>query len=248
MPFLADHLWRNLVQDGAPSVHLAGWPEVPDPDLALLGEIAEVRTIVDLGRQARSASGLKLRQPLRRLVVQGANGANAHADEIADELRVKAVEFGEVQASELRVKPNLPELGPKLGPALREVSSALAEGRFEELEGGRFRVDGHILEPDEVLVERVGMAGWVVTSENGLTVALDTTLDDELVLEGRVRDLIRQVNSMRKEQGLELTDRVVLTLPTELEPLLRWEERIKNDVLAIEIRLDGAAVPSITKA
>src|SRR5207237_6665362 len=113
-------------------------------------EIAAVRRIVELGRQARSTSGLKLRQPLRKLVVAGSGLASAHAGEIADELRVKEVEFGEVEASELRVKPNLPVLGPKLGPALPEVRAALAEGRFEELAGGRFRVDGHVLEPDEV--------------------------------------------------------------------------------------------------
>ena len=68
------------------------------------------------------------------------------------------------------------------------------------------------------------------------------------MLEGRVRDLIRQVNTMRKEQGLELTDRVVLTVPAELEPLLRWEEHIKNEVLAVEIRVDGEADLSIAKA
>ena len=73
-------------------------------------------------------------------------------------------------------------------------------------------------------------------------------LDDDLILEGRVRDLIREVNTMRKEQGLDLTDRVVLTVPAELEPLLRWEEHIKNEVLAVEIRVDGDAELSIAKA
>ena len=115
------------------------------------------------GRRARR-SGLKLRQPLRRLVVAGAGLAVAHADEIAEELRVKEVEFGEVDASELRVKPNLRVLGPKLGAALRDVRAALQEGRFEALDGGRFRVDGHVLEPDEVFVERVGKEGWAVAS------------------------------------------------------------------------------------
>ncbi len=69
---------------------------------------------------------------------------------------MKDVEFGEVEASELRVKPNLPVLGPKLGAALRDVRERLQRGEFEELDGGRFQVDGHVLEPDEVLVERVG--------------------------------------------------------------------------------------------
>src|SRR5207244_3900649 len=82
--------------------------------------------------------------------------ARAHADEIADELRVKEVEFGEVEASELRVKPNLPRLGPRLGADLSEVRERLRRGDFEELDGGRFQVDGHLLEPDDVLVERFG--------------------------------------------------------------------------------------------
>ena len=99
---------------------------------------------------------------------------------------MKEVEFGEVEASELRVKPNLPVLGPKLGAALRDVRERLQRGEFEELGDGRFQVDGHVLEPDEVLVERVGLEGWAVASDDGVTVALDTALDDELRLEGRL--------------------------------------------------------------
>ena len=133
MPFLADHLWRVLVLDGPDSVHLAGWPEAREPDETLLTEVAEVRRVVELGRQARAKSGIKLRQPLRRLVVQGADAAAAHTGEIAEELSVKDVEFGTVDASELRVKPNLPVLGPKLGAALGEIRTALAEGRFDEI-------------------------------------------------------------------------------------------------------------------
>ena len=235
MPFVSDHLWRNLVQGGPASVFLAGWPEVGEADAALLAEIADVRQVVELGRQARSASGLKLRQPLRRLVVAGATGASSHADEIADELRVKVVEFGEVQASGVRVKPNLPVLGPKLGAALREVSAALAEGRFEELDGGRFRVDGHELEPDEVLVERVGLEGWALAAEDGLTVALDTALDDELRLEARLNDLIRDVQVLRKDSGLEITDRIRLWIPDE--ELLAFADRIAEETLAVSVEL-----------
>jgi len=91
-----------------------------------------------------------------------------------------------------------------------------------------------------VLVERIGRDGAAIATADGITVELDTELDDDLILEGRVRDLIRQVNALRKDEGFEITDRIVLTLPTELEPLLRWEQRIKDEVLAVEIRLDGA--------
>jgi isoleucyl-tRNA synthetase len=238
LPFLADHLWRILVPDGPASVHLAGWPERAHADDALLGEMAQARRVVELGRQARSTSQLKLRQPLRKLVVAGAaGGAEKHVDEIADELRVKDVAFGEVESSELKVKPNLPILGPKLGPALPDVRDRLARGEFEELDGGRFRVDGHVLEPDEVLVERVGREGWAVASEDGLTVALDTTLDDELRLEGRLLDWIHEVNNLRKESGLAVTDRIHLTLP-DAELVERYGERIAAETLAVSVQ-DG---------
>ena len=95
-----------------------------------------------LAHQARATSGLKLRQPLRKLVVEGAPAVEAHAAELASEVRVKEVEFGQVQA-ELRVKPNLPVLGPRLGKELRAVQQALQGGEFEELDGGRFRAAGH---------------------------------------------------------------------------------------------------------
>src|SRR5213082_2967177 len=175
MPFLTDHLWRNLVLDGPESVHLAPWPEVPEPDRALLDELADVRRVVTLAHQARATSGLKLRQPLRRLVVEGAGGAQVHADEIAAEVRVKQVSFDRVDA-ELRVKPNLPALGPRLGKELRAVREALQAGEFEELAGGRFRAAGHELEPGEVLVERGGRDGFAVAGADGVTVALDVTL------------------------------------------------------------------------
>jgi isoleucyl-tRNA synthetase len=204
---------------------------------------------VAIAHQARATSGLKLRQPLRRLVVDGGERASRHRDEIAGEVRVKEVAFEPVDA-ELRVKPNLRVLGPRLGKELRAVQQALAAGEFEELGGGRFRAAGHELGPDEVLVERGGRDGFAVASADGVTVALDTTLDDDLRLEGRAYDLIRQVNTLRKDEGLELTDRIVLTLPRPLAELVeRHGDWIAHEVLATELRLDGdAAEPRIEKA
>jgi isoleucyl-tRNA synthetase len=204
--------------------------------------------VVELGRQARSQSGIKLRQPLPRLVVQGADSAAGHADEIGEELSVKEVEFGPVEATELRVKPNLPLLGPKLGKELSSVRAALEAGEFEELGEGRVRVDGHELSPEEVIVERRGKEGWAVAGEDGLTVALDLALDPELELEGRARELIHQLNTMRKDAGLELTDRIVVTLPQSESELLRFEQRIKEETLAVRIETDDAGAPAIAKA
>jgi isoleucyl-tRNA synthetase len=249
MPFLADFLWRGLRADGAPeSVFLEPWPEVHARDDELLREVAEVRHVVELGRQARGDAGLKLRQPLRRLVVQGADAAQRHADEIAEELRVKEVEFAPVEAMEVRVKPNLPVLGPKLGKELGAVRSALEAGQFEPLEGGGVRVNGHELGADEVLVERRAREGWALAADDAVTVAMTTELDDELRREGRVYELIHRVNTMRKDAGLELTDRIRLTLPEADADLLEHVDWIKEEVLATDVATDGVSEPEIAKA
>jgi isoleucyl-tRNA synthetase len=97
-----------------------------------------------------------------------------------------------------------------------------------------------------VLVERTGREGWAVAADDGVTVALDTALDPELELEGRVLDLIHELNSMRREAGLELTDRIVVTLPQSHADLLAHADWIKREVLATDIRLDGGV--AIAKA
>ena len=251
MPFLAEHLWQNLVRGAAgdppASVHLAGWPDATRADRALLDEVAELRRIVGLGHQARAKAGVKLRQPLRRLVVDGASSAVGHADEIKDELRVKDIEFGEFVSMELEVKPNLPALGPRLGKDLPMVRAALANAEFERLPDG-YLVAGHKLHENEVLVEHHAREGWAVASEDGLTVGIATALDPELELEGRVYDLIHTLNSMRKEQGLELTDRIVVTLPAADADLVeRHAEWIKAEVLAVSLETDGVEMPQIAK-
>jgi isoleucyl-tRNA synthetase len=220
---------------------------VRERDEQLLHEVAEVRRIVELGRQARGDAGVKLRQPLRLLVVQGASVAEPHAGEIAEELRVKEVEFAPVEAMEVRVKPNLPLLGPKLGKELGAVRSALEAGEFEQLEGGGVRVNGHELGADEVLVERRAREGWALAADDALTVAVATELDDELRREGRVYELIHRVNTMRKDAGLELTDRILLTLPSEDADLLEHADWIKEEVLATDVATDGVSEPQIAK-
>jgi isoleucyl-tRNA synthetase len=251
LPFLAEHLWQVLVREpceGAPdSVFLAGWPEAHAPDRATLDAMAEVRRVVDLGRVARSTSGVKLRQPLGRLVIEGATPPDELLRIVRDELRVKETELGHVEA-ELVVKPNLPVLGPKLGKELGTVRAALAGGEFEELGGGRFRVAGHDLEPEEVLVERSGREGWAVASSDGVTVALATRLDDDLLAEGRVYELIHRVNSLRKETGLALTDRIALTIPRADADLLAHAEWIKAETLATTLEANGGEAPTIVRA
>jgi isoleucyl-tRNA synthetase len=251
MPFLTDHLWQVLVADPLPdaprSVFLAGWPAPAAADDDLLAEMAAVRRLVELGRQARAASKLRTRQPLRRLVAEGLDRAAPHADEIADELRVKEVVFGPVEATELRVRPNLPVLGPRLGAELGKLRAALAAGELELLEGGGVRVAGHDLGPEDVLIERTEKEGWAVAASDGATVALDVALDDDLRLEGRVYDAIHQVNNLRKDQGLELTDRIDLRLPAADADLLVHADWIAAETLALHVDASGGDELQLTK-
>jgi isoleucyl-tRNA synthetase len=248
MPFLAEHLWRTLVPDGPDSVFLAGWPEAGPVEETLLAEMREVRRVVALGHQARGEAGIKLRQPLRRMYVRGASGAKHHAEEIADELRVGEVGFDRGPVATVRLLPNLPRLGPRFGQKVREIRAALERGEFEQLPDGSYRAAGETLAPDDVIRgERIELEGWAIVEDHDLSVALDTTLDDELRLEGRVLDAIHEINRRRKEAGLELTDRIVVTLPEALADLLRHADWIKRETLAVDVRLDGAEL-AIAKA
>jgi len=127
------------------------------------------------------------------------------------------------------------------------VRGALEAGDFEELANGGFRAAGHDLSADEVLVERTGKEGWSVASADGVTVALDARLDDELEREGRVYDLIHRVNSMRKEAGLELTDRIELTIPEADSELVEHADWIARETLAVSVNAAGREL-SIAKS
>jgi isoleucyl-tRNA synthetase len=248
MPFLAEELWRNLVagpcRDAPESVHLAGWPE-PDAGLSdqkLLEEVAAARAVVELGHSARNQAGLKLRQPLRRVVVSTADSGrraivSRQVEEIAGELRVKEVEIVERPnaVAELRATPRLDLIGPRYGPNLPELSKLLEEGSFE-VGDGSLRAGPYVLAPGEFTLEYAPKEGWSVSQDDGFVVAVDTRLDPELELEGRVYDLIHAVQRLRKDTGLEITDRIVLTVREEARDLVaRHEDWIKRETLAVRI-------------
>ncbi|HWC13526.1 MAG TPA: isoleucine--tRNA ligase [Actinomycetota bacterium] len=247
-PFLSEHLWQKLVVEPgveAPeSVFLASWPERQTRfiDERLLAEIAETRRVVQLGRRARAEAGIKLRQPLRRVYVRGADLASKHATEVAEELRVKDVGFDEGPVARVRLLPNLPVLGPRLGPKVRDVKAALESGDVEQRAGGIIVAAGVVLQPEEVIRgERHALEGWAIAEEDGISIAFDTTLDDDLLSEGRVYDLVHALNVKRKALGLALTDRISVRLPARDADLLQHVDWIRAEVLADEIVIDEAA-------
>jgi len=163
---------------------------------------------------------------------------------------VKQIGFDEGPMTTATPLPNLPVLGPRLGAKVNEVRAAFQAGDYEELPGGGVRVAGIELGPDDVIHgERVAVEGWAFAEDGKMSLALDVTLDDELRVDGRVLDLIRTLNDLRKTAGLELTDRIRVTLPEQEADLLPRADRIKAEVLAVSLDTDASATePLIEKA
>jgi isoleucyl-tRNA synthetase len=244
MPFLAEHLWQVLVaapcSDAPDSIHLAGWPQPPgEADQPLLDEMAVTRRVVEAGRRARGEAGVKLRQPLRVAVVRGGELARRHADAIRDELRVKELRFDADTEVEVTIKPDFAVAGPRLGSKVKAVAAALAKGEYEERDGVVI-VAGEELRPEEVIrSERPVLEGWAIAHDDEVSVAVDPTLDEELVNEGRALELIRTLNDRRKQQDLNLTDRIELRLPGEYADLVALHgDWIAAEVLATSVDID----------
>ena len=237
MPFLADHLWRNLVRGGRVrrSTSPAG-PRWPSPTRSCSPRSPRCAASSSSGARRARPSGLKLRQPLRRLVVAGAPLAGAHADEIADELRVKEVEFGDVEASELRVKPNLPVLGPKLGAGAaarcaprspRDASRSSTAGAS----GSTATCSSPTRCSSSGSAARAGRSRPTAASPSRSTRRSTTSCGSRRAL----NDLIRAVQVLRKDSGLEITDRIRLWIPDP--ELLPFSERIAGETLAVSVEL-----------
>ena len=248
MPFLAEHLWRNLAAAarGAPeSAFLAGWPQPANryEDSELLAEVAGARRVAELARAARDAAGIKLRQPLRRLVVATSDPGrrlliSRQVEDLAAELRVKEVAIHESpgEVADTRAKPRLDLVGPRYGPNLPELRKLLEQGSFE-VTNGTLRAGAYILSKGEFMLEYAAREGWEVKHEDEYVVGVDTRLDDELVTEGRVYDLIHSVQRLRRDAGLEVTDRIVLTIANDDEALLEHRDWIAGETLAEDVQV-----------
>jgi isoleucyl-tRNA synthetase len=207
--------------------------------------MASVRAVVRLGHQARNDAGVKLRQPLAEVIVATDDATRRdhvgrHVDLIAGELGVKAVRLATSaeEFAEVEVMPLLKVLGPKYGRDLGMIRGLLREGEFT-LADGRVKVGDWTLEADEFELRTRAREGFSVLDGDGFAVALDTDITPELALEGEARDLIRAIQEMRREAGLEVTDRIRLSHP----PGAVWDEHgdwIAGETLAVERSADGA--------
>ncbi len=232
LPFITEVIYQNLVRNvnpGAPeSIHLCAYPVADEKfiDEALMNRVDTLRKVVELGRSARNQAGLKIRQPLARLVYvypddKLADFINTEQSVLMDELNVKAIERIE-NAGELvaySIKPNLPVIGPKHGRFVGKIQQMLAQSTGDDLVGrldkdGQVVLDidgtGIVLTKEDFLIEQESATGFTSTADGEMVVGITTELTEDLIQEGIVRDVIRQVQIMRKMAKFMVEDRIII--------------------------------------
>ena len=238
-PFIAEEIYRNLKGAGDPeSVHLCDFPSANAAarDLALESRMAAVQTVVELGRRLRADNDLKVRQPLAKIRIAGAD-VKGLEDLIVDELNVKSVEHiaDETALCDVSYKANFKTLGKKCGPKMKAVAAAIAAMKSFD---GSATVEGVELTAEDVVVTRTPKAGLVVASEGAAVVGLETSLTPELVAEGLAREFVSHVQSMRKDADFEVTQRIEVVVDADAEVRSAIEahaDYVKTEILALKL-------------
>ena len=262
IPFMTEEIYQNLVksvdQEAPESIHLCDFPAVDESlcDKELEENMDAVLKIVVLGRACRNSASIKNRQPIGQMYVKAPSELpEFYQDIIREELNVKAIEFTDDVSNftTYNFKPQLKTVGPKYGKLLNGIRKHLTE-----LDGNKakaeldskgmleFTVDGMPVElsEEDLLIEMVKQEGFVTEADSEFTVVLDTNLTEELLEEGFVREIISKVQSMRKEAGFEVMDKITIFYEANEkvnELISKNESTVMNDVLATGIVSGEAA-------
>ena len=260
-PFYADRLYQDLngitKKERASSVHLAYYPKVNTPyiDSELEQKMQRAQKITSLVLSLRKREKIKVRQPLQRIMIPVLDATERKQVEavsalIAAEVNVKTVELLDDTASILvkEVKPNFKTLGPRFGKDMKKVAQAiqvLDANQVQSLEQKgslMLEIDDKScnLELTDVVISSKDVAGWLVASEQGVTVALDVQMNEELRLEGMARELVNRLQNMRKDKGLAVTDTIEVTIKEsgELNAILKQNKTyIQHEILATTIHV-----------
>ena len=261
IPFMTEDIYQNLVRsidaDAPESIHLCDYPEVNEAwiDKDLEANMEELLEIVVLGRACRNTANIKNRQPIGTMYVKAEKAMDKfYTDIIADELNVKEVKFADDVESFISYsfKPQLRTVGPKYGKLLNGIRTALSEidgtAAMKELrDNGVLVLDiaGNRVElaEEDLLIETAQSEGYVTETDGETSVVLDTNLTPELIQEGFVREIISKVQTMRKEAGFEVMDKIIVYAKDNdkiMDIMKANQDEIKREVLAENIVLGEA--------
>ena len=256
IPFMTEEIYQNLVRsvdESAPeSIHLCDYPVANEAyiDKTLEENMDEVLKIVVMGRACRNTANIKNRQPIGKMFVKGASDLpEFYQDIVTDELNVKEIELtDDVRAfTSYTFKPQLKTVGPKYGKLLggikNELSSLDGNAAMDELNATgvlKLQVNGQEIEltKEDLLIDMAQMEGYVSESDYGITVVLDTNLTEELLTEGFVREIISKIQTMRKEAGFEVMDKIRVTYDGSEKAekvFAEYAEQIGQETLAVAV-------------
>ncbi len=260
-PFFMDQLYRDLVavtsRETVESVHLSDFPtyEKELVDVSLERKMQKAQTISSMVLSLRKKEMIKVRQPLQRIMIpvldaQDREDVEAVANLIIAEVNVKEIELIDDASGILvkNIKPNFKVLGPKYGKDMRLVAAEVQKldqkdiNKIEKVGNIAIEINGEntILTLDEVEISSQDIEGWLVANQGNLTVALDVTISENLRKEGIARELVNRIQNLRKESGLEVTDKIKLSIKKDgivEDAISNNEEYIKNETLTNELVL-----------
>ena len=256
-PFLSEDLYQRLRTKNDPiSIHLTDMPITNEDlfDVELERRMESAQKITSLARSLRERANLKVRQPLRRILVPVNTPAErrdiqAVEDIIIEEINVKGIEFISGDNSDIVrkiAKPNFKIIGKKYGKSTQGVANFIKELKNDTIKliesAGKINalIDGVELEIslEDIEIQSEDLEGWLVATENGITVALDTTLDKELINEGIAREFVNRIQNLRKESGFEVTDRITIqySAGTQIsDSVIAMSSYIQSETLAESI-------------
>ncbi len=267
-PFLSEELYRNLTagnKSALTSVHLELLPVVDESqiDSELEHRMEHAIKIVSIVRAMRMKSNLKVRQPLKKIILPVRSDAERKEltqmeDVILEEINVKQIEYvtDESAVIKKKSKPNFKTLGPKFGKSVQPVAARIKDLTAAEIatlqSAGTLSltINGNVYEIDtnDVEILHEDIQGWLVESDGSVTVALDTELTEDLVNEGLAREFVNRVQNLRKDSGFEVTDRIRIyyqSSPRLMAVLVKMTDYIQQETLAIEV--NAASSAEITK-
>ncbi len=256
LPFITEEIYQGLVAtldpDAPRSVHHTDYPtaDVDAIDRDLEAAMADVRTIVTLGRALRKKHDVRVRQPLHSVTIvtrspSTIRAVREHSGLIAEELNVHAVRIHHDEAGlvDLSAKANFKALGARLGKDMKAVAAGICDLDHATiaglLDGGTTEVNGHTVSADDVVVAREPRDGTVVATERAISVALDTTIDEPLRIEGMARELINRIQSARRHLELDVSDRITVRWMSSDadvgDAFARHHDLIAGEVLATDL-------------